>query len=106
MDQNSQVFDEVLKKDVKKNLVDAIILSLQTKRMSFREMRESANYILDNIDSPKNYSDLILFLNELKTEWPQYSNVSALYKNKFYKEKEKVLINRLSSYINSIKPTN
>ncbi len=103
MDQNPGVFDENLKKEVEKFLVEKIITALEAKQINIAQMKESSAYILDNIVPVKNYSDFILFLEKLKSKWSIFTEVFGLYKNKFYKDKEKVMINRLSQYITSQK---
>lgn len=99
MDEHLRIFDNKIKDEVKRNLLEKIIVGLELKRMDIAEKKESANYILDRIDSIKDYNGLILFLDALKTKWPIYSDVYNLFKNRFYQEKEKDVINKLTSYI-------
>ena len=101
MDQNSTTFDEKLKNEVKAALLQEIISSLEAKNLTLVGMKESANYILDHIEKIKNYSQFMVFMDELKSKWPIFKNSYNLYSNKFYQEKEKQVINKLSSYIKS-----
>lgn len=101
MDQKSAPFDEKTKNDAKASFIRHIITGLETKRLTLPEMKESANYILDHLDKIKNYSEFIVFLDQLKTKWPIFTQVFGLYNNKFYQEKEKVVIDRLSKFIKS-----
>lgn len=102
MDQNLTVFDEKLKNEVKKSLIQKIITGLELKQINLSQKKDSANYILDNINLIKNYSEFVLFLDALKSKWPFFLDVYNLYKNKFYQEKEKVVINRLTNYIHKL----
>lgn len=103
MDQKPQVFDENLKKEVEKALVEKIISALESKQINLAQMKIVANYILDNIDSIKNYSQFILFLENLQKQWPIFIDIYVFYKNKSSQEKEKMIINKLSNYIDSYK---
>ena len=98
---NSQIFDEKLKNEVKATLLQTIISGLEAKTLTLAGMKESANYILDHIEKIKNYSQFMIFMDELKTKWPIFKNSYDLYSNKFYQEKEKQVISKLSSYIKS-----
>jgi len=95
----SQIFDEKLKNEVKASLLQTIISGLEVKTLTLASMKESANYILDHIEKIKNYSQFMVFMDELKTKWPIFKNSYDLYSNKFYQEKEKRMIDKLSSYI-------
>jgi hypothetical protein len=101
MDKKSTLFDENLKNEVKASLLQSIISGLEKKTLSLAQMKASANYILDNIEKIKNYSQFMTFMDDLKTKWPIFKNSYDLYSNKFYQEKEKQVINKLSSYIKS-----
>ncbi|MBI2641007.1 hypothetical protein HYW87_00200 [Candidatus Roizmanbacteria bacterium] len=101
MDQGKKNLDDQLKSQLKKNLVDAMVLGLQTKQLTFKEMRASANFILDSMENMSSYTELVLFLEGLKKQWPVYGNILTLYKSKLYEEKEKILIDKLSTYIKS-----
>ena len=91
-----------LKKEVKKKLADTLVLGIRTKKLSLKEMKSSAIYILDNIDLVHNYSQLIVFLDNLKMQWPVYSNIYTTYSSVLAKQKEEAVINRLSSYIKTL----
>lgn len=93
---------EVMKKEVKKKLADALVLGIRTKKLSLKEMKSSAIYILDNIDLVHDYSQLIVFLDNLKMQWPVYSNIYTTYSSVLAKQKEEAVINRLSSYIKTL----
>ena len=98
---NSQIFDEKLKNEVKSTLLQTIISSLEAKSLTLLGMKESARYILEHIEKIENYSQFMLFMDELKTKWPVFKNSYDLYSNRFYQEKEKQVIDKLSSYIKS-----
>ena len=102
MDQNSAIFDDNLKNEVKKNLIMKIITGLELKQVSLAQKKDSANFILDHIDTIKDYSKFILFMDELKSKWPFFLDTYNLYKNKFYQEKEKAVIDRLTNYIHKL----
>ncbi len=98
---NSQVFDVNLKNKVKADLLHAIISGLEAKTLNLVGMKASANYILDHIEAIKNYSQFMVFMDELKTKWPVFKNSYNLYGNKFYQEKEKEVISKLQGFIKS-----
>lgn len=100
---NSQVFDEKLKNEVKASLLQMIISGLEAKTLTLVDMKKSANYILDHIEKIKNYSQFMVFMDELKTKWPIFKNSYDLYSNKFYKEKEEEVINKLQGFIKTQK---
>jgi hypothetical protein len=100
---NSQIFDEKLKYEVKATLLQTIISGLETNALTLTDMKESANYILDHIEKNKNYSQFIVFMDELKSKWPIFKNSYNLYSNKFYQEKENAVINKLQGFIKSQK---
>lgn len=101
MDQNSAVIDENLKNEVKASLLQTIISGLEKKTLSLVEMKTSANYILDHIEKIKNYSQFMVFMDDLNNKWSVFKDVYKIYSNRFYQEKEKQVINKLSSYIKS-----
>lgn len=98
---NSQAFDEKLKNEVKASLLQMIISGLEAKTLTLVGMKESANYILNHIEKIKNYSQFMVFMDELKTKWPIFKNSYDLYSNKFYQEKEKEVISKLQGFIKS-----
>jgi hypothetical protein len=100
---NSQIFDEKLKNEVKASLLQMIISGLEAKTLTLVDMKKSANYILDHIEKIKNYSQFMVFMDELKTKWPIFKNSYDLYSNKFYKEKEEEVINKLQGFIKTQK---
>jgi hypothetical protein len=97
----SQIFDEKLKNEVKASLLQMIISGLEAKTLTLSGMKESANYILDHIEKIKNYSQFMVFMDELKTKWPIFKTSYDLYSNIFYQEKEKQVISKLQSFIKS-----
>lgn len=101
MVQSSNGFDDKTKNDAKASFMRHIITGLETKRMTLVEMKASANYILDNIDRIKNYTEFIIFLDDLRKKWPIFNDVYGIYNNKFYQEKEKLVIDKLSKFIKS-----
>jgi len=102
MDQNSAVIDEKIKEDVRSSLLQKIILGLETNQMNLVQKRQSAAFILDNFDSINSYKDLIFFLDSLKVRWAIFTDVCNIFKNKYYQEKEKDVINKLTSYIHRL----
>jgi spore coat polysaccharide biosynthesis protein SpsF (cytidylyltransferase family) len=101
MDKSQKVFDENLKNEVKAALLQAIISGLEKKSLSLIQMKASANYILDHIEDIKNYSQFMVFMDELNNKWSIFKDVYRIYSNRFYQEKEKEVINRLSGFIRS-----
>ena len=101
MGENQNVFDEKLKNEAKANLLQAIISGLEKKTLSLTQMKASANYILDHIEKIKNYSQFIVFMDNINDQWPIFEDVLKIYSNRFYQEKEKHVIDKLSSYIKS-----
>lgn len=99
MDKNQKVFDEKLKNEVKASLLQAIISGLEKKTLSLAQMKTSANYILDHIENIKNYSQFLVFMDDLNNKWTIFKDIHKIYSNRFYQEKEKQVIDRLSSYI-------
>ncbi len=99
MDQNSFIIDVRLKDEAKKSLVNKIILGLEMKQIDLTQKKDSASYILDHIEEVKNYSEFVLFLDALKSKWPIFLDVYNIFKNRFYQEKEKAVIDRLTNYI-------
>lgn len=95
----NQDFNDSLKKDVKRKLVDALVNGLRTEKLSLKDMKISSNFILDKIDLIKNLSQLIVFLDELSQKWPVFSEVLKFYKFSLSEEKEKEVIDKLSQYI-------
>lgn len=102
MDKSSKIVDEKLKEEVKRSLLEKIIVGLELKRMDLAQKKESAGYILDRMDAIKDYTELVLFLDALQQRWPIYTDVYNLFKNRFYKDKEKDVINKLTSYIHKL----
>ncbi len=100
---NTEVFNDTLKNKVKADLLQAIISGLAKKTLTLAGMKASANYILDHIEAIKNYSQLMVFMDELKIRWPIFENVYKLYSNKLYQEKEQEVISRLQGFIKSHK---
>ncbi len=101
MDQSFAVFDDKTRNEAKASFLRYIITGLESKRMTLVEMKASANFILDHIDNIKNYSEFMVFLDELKNKWTIFTDVYGLYNNKFYQEKEKLVIDKLSKFIKS-----
>lgn len=99
MDQTSSVVDGKLKDEAKKNLINKIILGLEMKQIDLTQKKDSASYILDHIEEVKNYSEFVIFLDDLKRKWPIFLDVYNLFNNRFYQEKEKAVIDRLTNYI-------
>lgn len=102
MDNSSLIVGNKLKKEVKDFLLDRIITDLQSGKMDLIAKKESARFILKNMSLVKNYQDLILFLETLKSRWPNFTDVYNIYKNRFYQEKEKVIIDKLTSYLHKL----
>ncbi|MBI5126935.1 hypothetical protein HZA76_00575 [Candidatus Roizmanbacteria bacterium] len=98
---NSQVFDEKLKNKVKADLLQVIILGLESKNLTLAGMKASANYILDHIEKINNYSQFLVFMNLLKTKWKVFENVYKIYNHISDQDKEKEVINKLQSFIKS-----
>lgn len=99
MDQKSTLFDENLKNEVKANLLQAIISGLEKKTLSLAQMKATASYILDNIEKIKNYSQFMIFMNDLNNKWSVFKDTYKIYSNRFYQEKEKEVINKLQGFI-------
>lgn len=102
MDENSVLFSEELKNEVQQVLMEKITSNLENKHINLIQMKESANFILDGIAQVKNYSQLVVFLEALQAKWPIFKDSYFLYKNRYFQEKEKQVIDRLSSYIKHI----
>lgn len=101
MANDQHVFDDNLKNEVKANLLQAIVSGLEKKTLSLAQMKSSANYILDNIDKIKNYSQFIVFMDDLNNKWTIFKDAHNIYSNRFYQEKEKEVINKLQGFIKS-----
>ena len=103
MDQKSTLFDENLKNEVKANLLQAIISGLEKKTLSLVQMKASANYILDHIEKIKNYSQFLVFMDDLNNKWSIFKDINKIYNNRLYQEKEKEVINKLQGFIKNQK---
>lgn len=102
---NQTVFDDNLKKEVEKFLVDKILNGLAVEQIDLKEMKAAANDILDNIEGIKTYDQFLHFLEFLKNKHPIVTDVYNLYKNRFHQDKEKEVIDKLSDYIKNIPKT-
>ncbi len=103
MDKSQKVFDNELKNKVKADLLQAIISGLEKKTLSLVQMKASANYILDHIEKIKNYSQFLVFMDDLNSKWSVFKDIHKIYNNRFYQEKEKEVINRLQGFIKNQK---
>jgi len=102
MDSNPAKFDDLFKKQLSKELVQQIIYGLETKQLNLLQMKASASYVLDNLNKIKEQSQLIAFLENLKSQWPVYTNLYTIYKNKLSQNREKIVLDKLTSYINTV----
>ena len=98
---NQPIIDSNFREEVEKFMVDKILSAIEIDQLDMSQMKSAANKILDNIDNLKNYGELITFLQSMKDEYPVLVEVYNLYKNKFYQDQEKDVINKLSQYIKS-----
>lgn len=96
---NSQIFDDNLKNEVKASLLQGIISGLEKKTLSLVQMKASANYILDHIEKIKNYSQFMVFMDDLNNKWSVFKDSYKIYSNRFYQEKEKEVISKLQGFI-------
>ncbi len=96
------LFSEELKNEVQEVLMEKITSNLENKHINLMQMKESANFILDGLAPVRNYSQLVVFLEALQLKWPIFKDSYNLYKNRYFQEKEKQVIDRLSSYIQHI----
>lgn len=81
--------------ETEKRILDNIISSLDRKDLEEGKARECARDVLAKIDNIKTYDELVLWLESLTEKYPFVKDIYVLMKNRFYKEKEKDIIDRL-----------
>lgn len=81
-------FTESHKKEIEKQIVEAIITSLDKDNLKTTELPNIANFVLERIDNIKTHNELILFLGELARIWPVFVNLTAIEKGEVKEIKE------------------
>lgn len=109
MHQVQKVYNDTMKEEVQRALVDRILNALEKHEIDLVEMKVIANYILDNLEPVKEHAQLLDFLKNLQKKWSifatvekQYEHASSQFTVHSSQAKEKIVIDRLASYLNKL----
>jgi len=101
MDENIQSFQE--KKDLLENeLADVLLDAVEREDIKLIEIKPIAKEILVDLKKASNIDQLINFLADISKKWSFFTNLYNKYKGKKQQEKEKQVIEKLSSYIHNL----
>lgn len=87
------------KEELQRALVDVITEALEKGEINLDQMKEASAYILEQteqVSSPIQYID---FLQNLSQKWAIFSSVFKDYKDRVHKMNEKVVMDKLASFI-------
>jgi hypothetical protein len=103
---NNALTEEERKK-VYDDLADLMIGALEREELSVPEMKKSAAFILDTLDTIKDEDQLIVFLRSLGEKWKSYAIEATKYEGKKqqYADETKIkeIQGRLSQFIQTQK---
>ena len=91
--------------EFKKTLVNELLNALEKKELSQQEVRDIANYTLDNLKDDTDEEALGVFLENLAAKWPLFEPLNHVNKAKASvdsPEKEQEVISKLEQYIKSL----
>lgn len=91
--------------ELKKALVNDLITALENKTLTQQQVREAANYILDNLNDNAALPAMLAFLEDLSEKWSVFHATLQIYKGKSAgaaQGKEQEVINKLEGYIKSM----
>jgi hypothetical protein len=87
----------ILEKEIATYLLEAA----EKKLISLQDIQPIAKEMVSDFDIIQNNNQLFLFLEKIKNKWSFFSNLYAKYHGEAEHLKEKKVIEKLSSYINS-----
>ena len=99
MDTTVAAIDDNQKKTIQTTLTTMLISALEQRKITVSEMQETANYILDSFPAITTNSEMITFLEGLKSKWPIFMSAYSLYKGELGEKAEYQIMNKLASYI-------
>lgn len=98
MDENPQSFQE--KKDLlEKELANALLDAVEKQEIKLVDMKPVAKEVLAEFDKASNSAQLVGFLESISKRWSFFSNLYHKYKGVSQQDKEKQVVEKLSSYI-------
>lgn len=75
------------KEEIERKIIESIIVNLEENKLPQEELPIIADFVLGKIDTVKNHDELVIFLTELSTKWPIFTNITSIEKGEV---KEKV----------------
>lgn len=102
MHQVQKVYSDTMKEEVQRALLDRMLTAIEKEEVTLAETKIIANYVLDNMDKLTTYTEMLEFLRNLQKKWPIFTTVEKHYEQGSSQSKEKIVIDRLASYLNKL----
>jgi hypothetical protein len=106
MDPNAANIDPERIKGIYNFLTDALIEGVEKGEISEDDERESAEYVLQNLDSVKTQTELVNFLEQLCKSWPSYKSAYHKIINEQKLTEDQKKISEIENSINNITSSN
>jgi hypothetical protein len=101
----AQTITEDTRKQIYDELADLMIAAVDGNDMPVKEMKQSARFILDNLDAIKTEDELMQFLQTVGEKWKAYAVALLKYegRKKMNEDEAKIqeLQNKLSSFMHA-----
>lgn len=94
-------FIDEFKKEVQTVVAERLLDSFEQQKLTNVEMKEAAAFILDAMDPLNTPQEVIEFLKVLSARWSFFEATYTYYQTKIGEHKEKEILGRLSTYIQS-----
>lgn len=103
MQTSTEIITLEKKEKIEEAVVNILIDAYQKKSIDYFEMKRAAAYVLDKINGVYTSADLLYLLENMAVYWPIFKNLLTVEKGTLSEGREKEVIQKLSSYIKTIK---
>lgn len=81
-------FTEEHKNRIERAIVETVISALENGNLAESELSQIANFVLEKIDQIKTHDELVIFLSDLSSRWPIFTNLETLEKGEIEEKVE------------------